>query len=101
MRPQRLKRQTSDIAPVAERTHRYCIGGPGVPVPDLRSEEIDEREDGSLAAGSDESRHDREQHGIVELVDIEPIHVAAYVETLQATHSKPTSKQHLAAVRTP
>jgi hypothetical protein len=24
-----------------------------------------------------------EQHGIVELVDIEPIHVAAYVETLQ------------------
>jgi site-specific recombinase XerD len=40
-----------------------------------------------------------EQHGIVELVDIEPIHVAAYVETLQATHSKPTAKQHLAAVR--
>jgi site-specific recombinase XerD len=40
-----------------------------------------------------------EQHGIVELVDIEPIHVAAYVETLQATHSKPTVKQHLAAVR--
>jgi hypothetical protein len=26
-----------------------------------------------------------EQHGIVELVDIEPIHVAAYVETVQAT----------------
>jgi site-specific recombinase XerD len=40
-----------------------------------------------------------EQHGIAELVDIEPIHVAAYVETLQATHSKPTLKQHLAAVR--
>jgi site-specific recombinase XerD len=40
-----------------------------------------------------------EQHGIVELVDIEPIHVAAYVETLLATHSKPTAKQHLAAVR--
>jgi site-specific recombinase XerD len=40
-----------------------------------------------------------EQHGIVELVDIEPIHVAAYVETVQATHSKPTVKQHLAAVR--
>jgi len=40
-----------------------------------------------------------EQHGIVELVDIEPIHVAAYVETLQASASKPTVKQHLAAVR--
>ena len=40
-----------------------------------------------------------EQHGIVELVDIEPIHVAAYVETVQATHSKPTVKQHLAAIR--
>src|SRR6478672_10230786 len=40
-----------------------------------------------------------EQHGIDELVDIEPIHVAAYVETVQSTHSKPTVKQHLAAVR--
>jgi site-specific recombinase XerD len=41
-----------------------------------------------------------EQHGIVELVDIEPIHVAAYVETLQASAAKPTVKQHLAAIRT-
>src|SRR5712672_1323004 len=40
-----------------------------------------------------------EQHGIDELADIEPIHVAAYVETLQATAAKPTVKQHLAAVR--
>jgi site-specific recombinase XerD len=40
-----------------------------------------------------------EQHGIVELVDIEPIHVAAYIEGLQATAAKPTVKQHLAAVR--
>jgi site-specific recombinase XerD len=40
-----------------------------------------------------------EKHGIIELVDIEPIHVAAYVETLQATASKPTVKQHLAAIR--
>src|SRR5690242_12019426 len=40
-----------------------------------------------------------EHHGIAELVDIEPIHVAAYVETLQATTAKPTVKQHLAAVR--
>src|ERR1700681_4830783 len=40
-----------------------------------------------------------EQHGIDELADIEPIHVAAYVETLQASAAKPTVKQHLAAVR--
>jgi site-specific recombinase XerD len=40
-----------------------------------------------------------EQHDIVELVDIEPIHVAAYVESVQSSHSKPTVKQHLAAIR--
>ncbi|MGE0279041.1 MAG: tyrosine-type recombinase/integrase [Rhizobiaceae bacterium] len=40
-----------------------------------------------------------EQRGIVELVDIEPLHVAAYVEALQDTAAKPTVKQHLAAVR--
>jgi site-specific recombinase XerD len=40
-----------------------------------------------------------EQHGIVELVDIEPIHVAAYVESLQSSAAKPTVKQHLAAIR--
>jgi site-specific recombinase XerD len=40
-----------------------------------------------------------EQHGITELVDIEPLHVAAYVEALQDSAAKPTVKQHLAAVR--
>jgi site-specific recombinase XerC len=40
-----------------------------------------------------------ERHRIGELADIEPIHVAAYLEALQATASKPTVKQHLAAVR--
>ena len=40
-----------------------------------------------------------EQHGIGELADIEPIHVAAYIEALQATAAKPTVKQHLAAIR--
>ena len=38
-------------------------------------------------------------HGIGELADIEPIHVAAYIEALQATNAKPTVKQHLAALR--
>jgi site-specific recombinase XerD len=40
-----------------------------------------------------------EQHRVGELPDIEPLHVAAYIEALQATASKPTVKQHLAAIR--
>jgi site-specific recombinase XerD len=40
-----------------------------------------------------------EQHGIGELADIEPVHVAAYIEALQTTTSKHTAKQHLAALR--
>ena len=40
-----------------------------------------------------------ERHQIGELADIEPVHVAAYIEGLQATAAKPTVKQHLAAIR--
>jgi site-specific recombinase XerD len=40
-----------------------------------------------------------DMNGITELADIEPIHVAAYIEALQTTNAKPTVKQHLAAVR--
>jgi integrase/recombinase XerD len=40
-----------------------------------------------------------EQHGIAELVAIEPLHVAAYIEQLQGAMAKPTVKQHLAAIR--
>jgi site-specific recombinase XerD len=40
-----------------------------------------------------------ERHQIGELAEIEPIHVAAYIEVLQATAAKPTVKQHLAAIR--
>jgi site-specific recombinase XerD len=40
-----------------------------------------------------------EEHEIGELDEIEPIHVAAYIETLQATNAKATVKQHLAALR--
>jgi site-specific recombinase XerD len=39
-----------------------------------------------------------EQHEIG-LVEVEPIHVATYVETLVTTAAKPTAKQHLAALR--
>jgi integrase/recombinase XerD len=37
--------------------------------------------------------------GIVALVDIEPLHVATYIEALQDRMAKPTVKQHLAAIR--
>jgi site-specific recombinase XerD len=40
-----------------------------------------------------------EQNEIGELADIEPIHVAAYIEVLQTTAAKPTVKLHLAAIR--
>ena len=40
-----------------------------------------------------------ERHKIGQLADIEPIHVAAYVEALQGTAAKPTVKRHLAAIR--
>jgi integrase/recombinase XerD len=39
------------------------------------------------------------RHNIGQLVDIEPLHVAAYVEALQTQVAKPTVKQHLAAIR--
>jgi site-specific recombinase XerD len=37
--------------------------------------------------------------GIAALRDVEPLHVAAYVEQLAEKTSKPTAKQHLAALR--
>lgn len=40
-----------------------------------------------------------EQYGLNELVLIEPLHVAAYVEQLGRDFEKPTVKQHLAAIR--
>jgi integrase len=39
-----------------------------------------------------------EAHGLT-LERVGPVHVAAYVEELGRTHSKPTVKQHLAAIR--
>ena len=39
-----------------------------------------------------------EEHNLV-LERVEPIHVAAYIEQLGAQHSKPTVKQHLAAIK--
>ncbi len=36
---------------------------------------------------------------VARLADVKPLHVAAYIEQLQATLSKPSVKQHLAALR--
>jgi len=40
-----------------------------------------------------------ERHQLTELVAIEPLHVAAYIEELQRSYEKPSVKQHLAALR--
>ena len=40
-----------------------------------------------------------ETHGLRDLVDVEPIHIAAFVKDLQGKFSPPTVKQHLAALR--
>ena len=40
-----------------------------------------------------------ELNGFTELVDLEPVHVAAYVEQLGKQLSAPSVKQHLAAIR--
>jgi site-specific recombinase XerD len=40
-----------------------------------------------------------ESRGLFDLAKVKPIHVAAYIEELRGTHSKPTVKQHLAALR--
>jgi site-specific recombinase XerD len=40
-----------------------------------------------------------ELRGLRELGSLEPVHVAAYVEQLGASHAAPSVKQHLAAVR--
>jgi site-specific recombinase XerD len=40
-----------------------------------------------------------EQRGLASIVDIEPLHIGAYVEALTRSHSAPTAKQRLAAIR--
>src|SRR5271166_2487637 len=40
-----------------------------------------------------------DHHKVGEIADIEPVHVAAYVEALGKDFEKPTVKQHLAAIR--
>ena len=40
-----------------------------------------------------------EQHGLLSLQAIEPIHVATYIESLQGRLAAPSIKQHLAAIR--
>ncbi|HUK89875.1 MAG TPA: tyrosine-type recombinase/integrase [Blastocatellia bacterium] len=40
-----------------------------------------------------------EENGLREIAEIEPLHVAAYIETLQLRLAAPSVKQHLAAIR--
>src|ERR1700677_4961331 len=40
-----------------------------------------------------------EENGMTELAEVKPMHVAAYIEGLQATMKAPSVKQHLACIR--
>jgi len=40
-----------------------------------------------------------DEHRLGGIVDIEPLHVAAYIEAMQSGFEKPSVKQHLAAIR--
>jgi site-specific recombinase XerD len=40
-----------------------------------------------------------EGRGVASLVDLQPLHVGAYVEAMSQARSAPTAKQHLAAIR--
>ncbi|MEK4035847.1 tyrosine-type recombinase/integrase [Methylocystis sp. IM2] len=40
-----------------------------------------------------------EQRGLSSIIDIEPLHIGIYVEALTRSHSAPTAKQRLAAIR--
>jgi site-specific recombinase XerD len=40
-----------------------------------------------------------EHNGVGSIIDIEPLHVGAYIEALTRSHSAPTVKQRLAAIR--
>jgi site-specific recombinase XerD len=40
-----------------------------------------------------------EQHELASIIDVEPLHVGAYIEAVTRSHSAPTAKQKLAAIR--
>src|SRR3954470_11349125 len=40
-----------------------------------------------------------DEHKLGGIADIEPLHVAAYIEAMQSGFEKPSVKQHLAAIR--
>ncbi|WP_330085282.1 tyrosine-type recombinase/integrase [Methylocystis iwaonis] len=40
-----------------------------------------------------------DRQGLASIVDIEPLHIGAYVEAMTRSHSAPTAKQRLAAIR--
>ena len=40
-----------------------------------------------------------ERHHLASIIDVEPLHVGAYIEAVTRSHSAPTAKQKLAAIR--
>lgn len=52
-----FERHPAFFAPIAELPDRTTVSHPGVRVPDVRGEELDELERRSFASGADERRH--------------------------------------------
>jgi integrase/recombinase XerD len=67
----------------------------------LRGEHPQQKHAASLLKGCAIFRDWYKGPGLCDLAKVKPIHVAAYIEELHRTHSKPTVKQHLAALRMP
>ena len=40
-----------------------------------------------------------ERRGVASIIDVEPLHVGTYIEAVTRSHSAPTAKQKLAAIR--
>jgi site-specific recombinase XerD len=40
-----------------------------------------------------------DQHEVASIIDVEPLHVGTYIEAVTRSHSAPTAKQKLAAIR--
>ena len=93
--------------------HAVTVGGVIIPAAIARAGERAARRFLEFFAATNRNRNTREAYyraccrflawcedkGIGDLVDIEPLHVASYVEELGQDFSKPTVKQHLAAIR--
>jgi site-specific recombinase XerC len=108
-------RESRALVPAEPRPRRTVAGHAGVVVPRVIAEAGDQaaRRFLEFFAATIRNKNTRQayyhavtrffawcdHHKIGEVADIEPLHVAAYIEGLGKDFEKPTVKQHLAAIR--